>query len=139
MLAWHTMPALQRCVLQQAHCSLRPTSLARCVLQDEAKVTEQLLARQAALKLRRGDLERRIRDLGSLPAEAYGDAHRGKSPKQLQRALKQANERLKQCGWVSDAHKYAATPVPQVAGHRWLALWWLPGRLLPSFQDRAVL
>ena len=71
------------------------------VLQDEAKVTEQLLARQAALKLRRGDLERRIRDLGSLPAEAYGDAHRGKSAKQLQRALKQANERLKQCGWVT--------------------------------------
>ena len=31
---------------------------------------EQLLARQTALKLKRGDMERRIRDLGSLPAEA---------------------------------------------------------------------
>jgi hypothetical protein len=68
--------------------------------QDEAKAIEQLLARQAALKLKRGDMERRIRDLGSLPAEAYGDATRGKSPKQLQRALRQATDRLKRFGWV---------------------------------------
>ena len=69
-----------------------------CPSQDEAKVTEALLAREAALRLRRGDLERRIKELGTLPANAYDDALRGKSPKQLQRALKQANERLKQCG-----------------------------------------
>lgn len=61
-------------------------------------MTEQLLARAAALKLRRGDLQKRIRDLGSLPADAYGDAFRGKSPKQLERTLKKVNERLKQCG-----------------------------------------
>ena len=74
---------------------------------------EQLLARQTALKLKRGDMERRIRDLGSLPAEAYGDAFRGKSPKQLQRALRQATDRLKQFGWAGRAHMTALRSFPK--------------------------
>lgn len=55
---------------------------------------ERLGARLEALQQRQADLEHRIRELGSLPADAYS-AHAGKSATQLEKALKKANAELK--------------------------------------------
>jgi structural maintenance of chromosome 3 (chondroitin sulfate proteoglycan 6) len=47
---------------------------------------EVLASRRSALQAREGDLQRRIRDLGSLPADAF-DKYKGKSTKALHKQL----------------------------------------------------
>ncbi len=47
-----------------------------------------------ALEQRQADLEQRIRELGTLPADAYS-AHASRSPAQLQKLLDKANKELK--------------------------------------------
>ncbi len=59
---------------------------------------ESLLTKRAALQQRAADLERKIRDLGSLPADAF-EKFRGRPLKQLHRQLQQAQQALKQYGW----------------------------------------
>lgn len=62
--------------------------------QSEATAKERVAARNVALQQRQADLEQRIRELGSLPADAYG-MHTGRSTAQLEKLLKKANAELK--------------------------------------------
>jgi len=71
--------------------------------QDESRKVEGLLARRAALQQKRGDLERKIRELGSLPGEAF-DKYRDKSLKELHRRLQTAQNELKKYGCAAAAN-----------------------------------
>lgn len=57
-------------------------------VQDEQSTLQKLSDRLALLRMRKGDLEKRIRELGSLPDEAY-EKYRGTSLKKLQAELAQ--------------------------------------------------
>lgn len=65
--------------------------------QDESRKVESLLSKRAALQQKRGDLERKIRELGSLPADAF-DKYQGTSLKDLLRLLQKAQNQLKKYG-----------------------------------------
>ena len=60
---------------------------------------EALLARRAALAQKKADLERRVRELGSLPADAF-ERYRGQALPALHALLAKAQAQLKkfQCG-----------------------------------------
>eukprot|EP00958_Prasinococcus_capsulatus_P027003 scaffold5150_cov376-Prasinococcus_capsulatus_cf.AAC.13 len=63
-------------------------------LQDGAKKMDGLFNKKAILAQRREDLMRKIRDLGSLPAEAF-ETYKDMSMKQLQGELKRSTDDLK--------------------------------------------
>lgn len=65
---------------------------------------EGLLSRRAALQQKRGDLERKIRDLGSLPGDAF-DKYRDKSLRELHRRLQTAQNELKKYGCAAGANR----------------------------------
>ena len=65
--------------------------------QDESRKVESLLSKRAALGQKRGDLERKIRELGSLPADAF-DKFRDTTLKDLLRLLQKAQNQLKKYG-----------------------------------------
>jgi structural maintenance of chromosome 3 (chondroitin sulfate proteoglycan 6) len=66
-------------------------------LQDESRKVENLLAKRAALQQKKTDLERKIRDLGTLPADAF-DKYRNEPLKRLHKLLHEAQQQLKKYG-----------------------------------------
>ena len=67
------------------------------VAQDESRKVETLLSKRAGLQQKRSDLERKIRELGSLPAEAF-EKSRDKPLASLHKLLQQAQTELKKYG-----------------------------------------
>lgn len=68
--------------------------------EDFARNVENLQQRRTQLQMKRSDLERRVRDLGTLPADAY-EAHRSRSLKDLHSRLQNANTELKKFAHVN--------------------------------------
>ena len=64
------------------------------MLQEESGALNQLLAKRAALEQKRADLEKKIRDLGALPTEAF-ELQGRKGLKELQRDLTRTQNELK--------------------------------------------
>lgn len=62
--------------------------------QDESRKVEALLARRAALAQKKVDLERRVRELGSLPADAF-ERYRGQALPALHALLAKTQAQLK--------------------------------------------
>ena len=62
--------------------------------QGETRKVEALLARRAALAQKKADLERRVRELGSLPADAF-KKYRGQPLPQLHKLLEKTQAQLK--------------------------------------------
>ncbi|KAG6486836.1 hypothetical protein ZIOFF_055416 [Zingiber officinale] len=69
-------------------------------LQDEAKELEQLLSKRNILVSKQEDFMKKIRDLGSLPSDAF-DTYKRKNIKELQKLLHACNEQLKQLSHVN--------------------------------------
>lgn len=69
-------------------------------LQDEKKDLEQLLNRRNLLQVKREDLMKKIRDLGSLPSDAF-EKYQKKSLKELHKMLHKCNEQLKKFSHVN--------------------------------------
>ncbi|KAL5994618.1 hypothetical protein ACLOJK_024671 [Asimina triloba] len=69
-------------------------------LQDEAKEIDQLLNKRTILLQKQEDLMKKIRDLGSLPSDAF-DAYKRKNIKELQKMLQKCNDQLKQFSHVN--------------------------------------
>ncbi|XP_074570435.1 structural maintenance of chromosomes protein 3 [Curcuma longa] len=69
-------------------------------LQDEAKELEQLLSKRNILLSKQEDFMKKIRDLGSLPSDAF-DTYKRKNIKELQKLLHACNEQLKQLSHVN--------------------------------------
>ena len=55
---------------------------------------EHLMAQRAALQVKKADFERRIKDLGSLPGDAF-DKYRDARPAELHKQLTRCNTQLK--------------------------------------------
>ena len=75
----------------------KPKTSVQELLQDEAQRVEALLVRRSALITRQAELEKKIRDLGSLPADAF-DKQRGRPLPELHKALHRAQAQLKKFG-----------------------------------------
>ncbi|KAL3684701.1 hypothetical protein R1sor_002723 [Riccia sorocarpa] len=69
-------------------------------LQDEAKDLEQLLNRRNLLQNKREDVMKKIRDLGSLPSDAF-EKYQKKNLKELHKMLHKCNEQLKKFSHVN--------------------------------------
>ncbi|KAI5060757.1 hypothetical protein GOP47_0025177 [Adiantum capillus-veneris] len=69
-------------------------------LQDEKKDLEQLLNRRNLLQVKREDIMKKIRDLGSLPSDAF-EKYQKKSLKELHKMLHNCNEQLKKYSHVN--------------------------------------
>jgi structural maintenance of chromosome 3 (chondroitin sulfate proteoglycan 6) len=67
---------------------------------DFARNVETLVQRRTQLLMKRADLERRVRELGTLPADAY-EAHRSRPVKELHSRLQKANNELKKFAHVN--------------------------------------
>ena len=66
-----------------------------CAWQAEASTMEQLMAKRAQLQAKKSDFEKRIRELGSLPGDAF-EKFRDAQPKELHKQLTRTNTQLKQ-------------------------------------------
>ena len=66
-------------------------------MQDESRKVEGLLSKRAGLQQKKADLERKIRELGSLPADAF-EKYRDKSLASLHKLLQQAQNELRKYG-----------------------------------------
>ncbi|XP_073386967.1 structural maintenance of chromosomes protein 3 [Physcomitrium patens] len=69
-------------------------------LQDESKDLEQLLNTRNLLHAKREDLMKKIRDLGSLPSDAF-EKYQKKTLKELHKMLHKCNEQLKNYSHVN--------------------------------------
>ncbi|XP_020691246.1 structural maintenance of chromosomes protein 3 [Dendrobium catenatum] len=69
-------------------------------LQDEAKDLEQLLNKRNLLMSKQDDCKKKIRDLGSLPSDAF-ERYKKKNIKELVKMLHKCNEELKQFSHVN--------------------------------------
>eukprot|EP00252_Welwitschia_mirabilis_P018814 TRINITY_DN4209_c0_g1_i1.p1 TRINITY_DN4209_c0_g1~~TRINITY_DN4209_c0_g1_i1.p1 ORF type:complete len:1207 (-),score=328.66 TRINITY_DN4209_c0_g1_i1:370-3990(-) len=69
-------------------------------LQDEAKDLEQLLNKRNLLHAKREDYMKKIRDLGSLPSDAF-DKYKRKNLKELHKMLHKCTEQLKKFSHVN--------------------------------------
>ncbi|KAK3140087.1 hypothetical protein QOZ80_5AG0395600 [Eleusine coracana subsp. coracana] len=69
-------------------------------VQDGAKDLEQLMNSRSIHLAKQEECMKKIRDLGSLPADAF-DAYKRKNKKQLQKMLYECNEQLKQFSHVN--------------------------------------
>ena len=78
--------------------------------QDEARKADALLARRGALAAKRADLERRVRELGSLPADAF-ERYRGTPLPDLRALLVKAQAQLKKYQCAAGAAAEAPTCV----------------------------
>lgn len=67
---------------------------------DQERILDTLLSKRTQYTQRRDDISKRIRELGSLPTEAF-EKYRSKSTKELHRMLKQVAEELKQFSHVN--------------------------------------
>lgn len=70
------------------------------VADDYARTVDTLVQKRTQLLMKRSDIEKRVRDLGTLPADAY-EAHRGDSVRELHSKLQEANARLKDFAHVN--------------------------------------
>lgn len=68
--------------------------------EDFSRTAETLAQKRTQLLMKRSDLERKVRDLGTLPAEAY-EAYRSCSAKELHALLQQANAEMKNFAHVN--------------------------------------
>ena len=68
--------------------------------EDHARVVDSLVQKRTQLLMKRSDLEKRVRELGTLPADAY-EAHRNQPAKELHSMLHAANTRLKDFAHVN--------------------------------------
>jgi structural maintenance of chromosome 3 (chondroitin sulfate proteoglycan 6) len=68
--------------------------------EDYARTVDSLMQKRTQLLMKRSDLERRVRELGTLPADAY-ESHRARTAKELHALLQQANARLKDFAHVN--------------------------------------
>lgn len=66
-------------------------------VQDEAKRREALMTKRTALTAKRADLEKAVRELGTLPADAF-EKYREDSLPQLHKLLSKAQTQLKKYG-----------------------------------------
>lgn len=66
-------------------------------LQDETKRMEALMTKRTALQAKRADLEKAIRELGTLPADAF-QKYREESIPALHKRLSRAQAKLKTFG-----------------------------------------
>lgn len=62
--------------------------------QDEEKALETLMSKRTALQAKRAELERKIKDLGSLPSDAFEKYH-DHTLQDLRKLLHKANTQLK--------------------------------------------
>ncbi|DBB00026.1 hypothetical protein WJX77_003476 [Trebouxia sp. C0004] len=69
-------------------------------VQDEQKALEMLMSKRSALQGKRTELERKIKDLGSLPSEAF-EKYRDHTLQELHKLLQKANTQLKQFSHVN--------------------------------------
>ena len=69
-------------------------------VEDRQKQLESLNNKKAILLTKRSELERRVRDLGTLPADAY-ETHRDATMEQLHAALHKANQEAKKFAHVN--------------------------------------
>ena len=69
-------------------------------VEDRHKQLETLTNRKSILLTKRSELEHRVRDLGTLPADAY-EAHRDLSSEELHSALHKANQEAKKFAHVN--------------------------------------
>lgn len=72
-----------------------------CVLQAENNAVTTLLAKRGSLQQKAADLERKIKELGALPADAF-EKHSKKALRQLQTELSRAQDALKRFGCVTN-------------------------------------
>ncbi|KAJ7531678.1 hypothetical protein O6H91_14G053900 [Diphasiastrum complanatum] len=79
---------------------IRDLRNAKDELKDEAKDLEQLLNRRNLLQVKREDIMKKIRDLGSLPSDAF-EKYQRKSLKELHKLLHKCNEELKKFSHVN--------------------------------------
>lgn len=63
-------------------------------MQDEEKALETLVSKRSALQGKRTELERKIKDLGSLPSEAF-EKFQDHTVQELHKLLQKANAQLK--------------------------------------------
>lgn len=59
---------------------------------------EMLMSKRSALQGKRTELERKIKDLGSLPSEAF-EKYRDHTLQELHKLLQKANSQLKKFRW----------------------------------------
>ncbi|CAN6456211.1 unnamed protein product [Victoria cruziana] len=69
-------------------------------IQDEAKMSEQLVNKRNILTSKQEDYMKKIRDLGSLPSDAF-EKYKRKNIKELHKMLHRCNEELKQFSHVN--------------------------------------
>ena len=69
-------------------------------LADDEREMEALMAKRATLQTKREGLQRKIRELGSLPSDAF-ERYRGKALKTLHSLLGKTNEQLSKLGHVN--------------------------------------
>ncbi|KAI5020712.1 hypothetical protein ZWY2020_045600 [Hordeum vulgare] len=69
-------------------------------VQDGAKDLEQLMSNRSTYLVKQDECMKKIRDLGSLPADAF-ETYKRKNKKQLQKLLYDCNEQLKQFSHVN--------------------------------------
>ena len=79
---------------------IEQTAVDERTAEDKHKSLESLNHRKAQLLTKRTDLERRVRELGTLPADAY-EAHRDATLKELHTALQRANGEIKKFAHVN--------------------------------------
>ena len=93
-------------------------------MQDESRRVEALLTKRAALQAKRADLERKIRDLGSLPADAF-DKYREHGLPALHKLLAKAQQQLKKygCVWAGVARPTIMPRSPNEEPLRMALVW----------------
>ncbi len=67
------------------------------LLQDEQKTLEQMMAKRSGLQQKKGDLEKKIREMGTLPADAF-EKYRDSGPKELHKLLQKCQAELNKYG-----------------------------------------
>ena len=66
-------------------------------VQDEQRTLEQMMAKRSGLEQKKGDLEKKIREMGTLPADAF-EKYRDHSPKELHKLLQKCQSQLSKYG-----------------------------------------
>ncbi|KAK9866710.1 hypothetical protein WJX84_008069 [Apatococcus fuscideae] len=70
------------------------------LIQDEQRTLEQMMAKRSGLQQKKGDLEKKIREMGTLPADAF-EKYRDRSPKELHKLLHKCQGQLSKYGSVN--------------------------------------
>ena len=89
---------------------------AAAYLQDEQRTLEQMMAKRSGLQQKKGTWRRRIREMGTLPADAF-EKYRDRSPKELHKLLHKCQGQLSKygCALPSLAVASNATGTPSLS------------------------